>query len=243
VWDTATGRKLCSLADERRCYVQDFYFAGEGQLLVVVESFSRTYGSSPRWVTPKWHLAPSPTRTAVLWTMEPLQYSVAGKWLALPHRDDAVLIDVDTGEERELQARFDEKRLLVPLLDGTHPALSPNSQLLAVAGLCKQLRQPLPKWLPKRLNDFLESSVCETHFWDTSTGQEHASILPGRIALFSPDGQTLLTLEKGIIRLWALPLHRPLARDLGLSALLWLTLMLLAGVGRVRARMIFRVGR
>src|SRR5262249_15126262 len=40
LWDTATARKLCSFADERRCYVQDFYFAGEGQLLAVVEGFS-----------------------------------------------------------------------------------------------------------------------------------------------------------------------------------------------------------
>jgi WD40 repeat protein len=240
VWDTATGQRLCSVPDERVKPLPDIYFEGNGRLLVAVDEHVPMGSPMSGSLRRIWNLASVPTPTAVLSTKEWIDFSPDGKWLALPGYDDATLIDVDTREMRDLFSNRDYVRRPY----GMRLAFSPDSQVLAVAGLHQQARAPLPAWLPARLHRLFDSPDPVTHLWDTSTGREHSAILPGRRALFSPDGQTLLTLdEDNTIRLWDFPLHRPLGRDLGLSALLWLTLMLLVGVGRVVVRMIFRLAR
>ncbi len=241
VWDTATGQRLCSIPDERVKPLPDIFFAGDGRLLVECVPLG-TLRSGIR--TKVWNLTSAPTPTAILSTKEcRVDFSADGKWLALPGDLEATLIDADTREKRDLLGRGDvDVRSLLGGFYQPRPAFSPDSQVLAVAGLHQQARDPLPDWLPARLHRLFDSPGCVTHFWDTPTGREQEAILPGRRALFSPDGLTLLTVDEDFtIRLWNFPLRRPLAGDLGLSALLWLTLMLLAGVGQVSVRMVFRL--
>ncbi len=242
LWETATGRKRCSIPyDDGENPVQDVEFAAGGRFLVAKTPSTASQRSGAGYLTTVWDLATSPTPTMVTSTLEPVHFSADGKWLALPRYHGATLINVDTAEQRELYVKSDEG--VIPLFEETHLEFSPDSRLLAVAGVCRQSRDPLPQWLPARLHRLFDYSYV-TAIWNTSSGQEHGSILQGYLAYFSPDGQTLVTVDLDqTIRLWPLPLHRPLIRDLGLSAFLWLTLILLAGAGRVVVRMIFRLGR
>jgi hypothetical protein len=63
-------------------------------------------------------------------------------------------------------------------------------------------------------------------------------------AVFSPDGKTVATLHKdNTLRLWQMPLRKPAGLILGISANLWL-LVLLAGMvlGRMRLKRRKRLG-
>jgi WD40 repeat protein len=188
MWDTATGQRLCSVPDERVKPLPDISFEGDGRLLVATDEhvpMGTPMSGSLRRV---WNLASAPTPTAVLSTKEWIDFSADGKWLALPGDldPDATLIDVDTREKRDLIGRGDERYPLGAFVGTTRLIFSPDSQVLAAAGSHRQARDPLPEWLPARFHRLFDSTGPVTHFWDTSTGQELKSILPGRRASSHP---------------------------------------------------------
>jgi WD40 repeat protein len=64
--------------------------------------------------------------------------------------------------------------------------------------------------------------------WDTETGKQTAAFFQCRRAFFSPDGKTLASLhENGVLKLWALPLQRPMVVSLALTVICWLPAILI----------------
>jgi WD40 repeat protein len=102
---------------------------------------------------------------------------------------------------------------------------SPDSRLLAVGDLWRHTRAPpLNSWIP----GWIRGLVYPAHdpavrLWETETGKQSAAFFQCRRAFFSPDGKTLATLhENGVLKLWALPLRRPVVTSLALAFACWL---------------------
>src|SRR5260370_4048340 len=227
IWDTATGERQFSFDyDEKDTQTQDLTFFANGKMLVA----SGGGGTQLDWHTHTtlWDVA-STTVQIGSFSGRP-ELSSDGQWLALPDDNGAMLYRAATMRQHgNLTAKDD----VGPSIFGTYnnmkqnPSLlfSPDGRLIAVGGLYRFAPQlSWQRWLPSKMSSFLDgSSGSVTRLWETETGKECAAFVECRPAFFSPNGTTLVTVPSGgLMKLWDLPLHEPLAMVFGLTVILWL---------------------
>ncbi len=228
LWDTATGKRHCSFPyDEAETRAQ-ISFEGTGRLLV-----ARHVNGDVHLRTTVWDVASQATPKMIVSSHDLVGISGDGKWLALPHGNGAVLLDVGSVQQRELPGRSDER----PCFRNASVVFSPDSRLLAVGDIRRSSQGPFPmEWLPTPLETFLHpTDGIVVRLWDTHTSAERGTILHASTAYFLPDDQRLLTEDEAgwVVSLWSLPLQRPLGRDLGLTLFLWLLITFFGWVGVV----------
>ncbi len=227
IWDMATGAKRFSFDyDEKDTHFQNLSFLADGKMLAA----SGGGGWQLDWHTQTtlWDVASTPVQIGSF--TGPPELSSDGQWLALPDDNGAVLYRAATMlQHGNLTARDD----VGPSIFGTYnnmkqyPSLSfsPDGRLIAVGGLYRFAPQlSWQRWLPSKMSSFLDdSSGSLVRLWETETAKECAAFVECRMAFFSPNGKTLVTMHHGgIMKLWDLPLHKPLAIVFGLTFIVWL---------------------
>jgi WD40 repeat protein len=233
LWDMATGLKRCSFAyQERDTSILNLVFLDNGRLLVACGVVRSKLNCHYR--TTLWDMTATPRQIGSFsGQAEP---SFDAQWLAVPHENGATLYKLAGMQEHgNLTVTGDSARL--PFWCGFdnmdhYPSLflSPDSRFIAVVHLYYDAPKPplitwMPGWMRGFFPDELDNSVVR--LWETETGKQHAAFFQCRYAYFSPDAKTLATVHSnGIIKLWTLPLSRPLVTDLALSGIVWLVLVL-----------------
>jgi WD40 repeat protein len=163
-----------------------------------------------------------------------------GKWVALPNETGVDIVETISGTSHgTLHKAGDYDR------GWTHYAISwrhssgraafaPDSGTIFVAGFDHGSRPSLlDKWVPARFDPLRgkrEGRVAR--LWEVESGRELAAFAGCHSALFSPDGRLLATRQDDDIRIWNLPIRKPLAPILVGASIVWLAL--LAGVRIVR---------
>jgi WD40 repeat protein len=245
LWDMATGLKRCSFAyHEGDTSIQSLSFYDNGRVLVA----NGGGGSQFDWHfrTTLWDITATPKRIGSFSPQATL--SSDGQWLAVPHENGAKLYRVAGMQQH---GEFTVKNDRGPSMWGSYnnmkeyPSLSfsPNGRLLVVSGLFRTGQTlPFTDWVPRWIRSFVYSADDSVvRLWETDTGKQHAAFSGCRQVFFSPDGKTLATLhENGVLKLWAIPLHRSLVMSLALTFISWLPPILILrwvlGLSRRRRR-------
>jgi hypothetical protein len=117
-----------------------------------------------------------------------------------------------------------------------YPSLtfSPDSRFIAIWGLYHDApRASLMDWMPRWVRRWLRGFPADdadksvVRLWETDGAKQEAAFFQCRQVFFSPDSQTLATVHSdGVIKLWALPLSRPLKMSLALTGIVWLVFLL-----------------
>jgi WD40 repeat protein len=234
LWDLATGRKRCSFPyDEEETHIHSLSFSANSRLLVA----SAGWGMPGDWHTRTtfWNVASTPIQIGSFCeqsfppTDGPPVLSADGQWLAVPQENGAKLYPTASMQEHVNLVVTDD---VGPSFWGWNikytpsPSItfSPDSRLLAIADLWRHTRAPpLNSWIPGWIRDLVYPAHDRVvRLWETETGKQTAAFFQCRRAFYSPDGKTLATLhENGVLKLWALPLRRPLVISLALSVVSW----------------------
>jgi WD40 repeat protein len=229
LWDMVTGRKRCSFAyNERDTRIESLSFSDNGKVLV-----ANAEGGSPLdWYTRTtlWDVTSTPTQIGSF--SPPATLSSDGKWLAVPTPNGATLYRVARMERRaNLTVTGDIGPYIWWATVKEYPSLlfSPDTRLIAVAGLRTEPRLPTMNWMPPWITRLIYASPKNellVRLWETETGKQHAAFSDCSRVIFSPDGKLLATLHNGVFKVWEVPLHRSLATSLAWAAVLWLPLTL-----------------
>jgi WD40 repeat protein len=232
LWDMATGLKRCSFAyNEGDIHVQSLTFSANGRMLMA----SGGGGTQLDWRTRTtlWDVTSTPIHIGSFSPHATL--SSDNQWLAVPHDNGATLYRVAGIQQHgDFTVNADRGPSMWGVYNNRkeYPSLifSPDARLLAVTGLyhyppSSPIISRMPSWISRFLYPAGGSVV---RLWDTENGKQHAALFGCRQVFFSPDGKMLATLlESSVLKLWALPLRRPLATSLALTIVLWLPLMLI----------------
>ena len=245
IWDTASGLKRCSFEyDEGDTAIQRLSFGANAGLLVA----SGGGGSQLDWHTQTTLLDVASTPTQIGPFSPHATFSSDGQWVAVPHEDAATLYRLAGMQERGTLRVTDDvgpsARFGTYNNRKEYPSLifSPDARLLAVSGLFHIYGQTLPliDWMPSWIVGLIYPSLGDgsvVRLWETDTGKQHTAFSGCRQAFFSPDGKFLATLHtNGIVRLWALPLHKQPANSLAWATVIWLPLVLIWQCGIILRR-------
>jgi WD40 repeat protein len=102
---------------------------------------------------------------------------------------------------------------------------APDSSSVVVSGYINMGRPSLlDKWVPARFNLLRGKGFTGARLWAVDTGQELAIFERCQNALFSADGRLLATRHDSDIRIWNLPIRKPLTPIL-FALMLWLALL------------------
>jgi WD40 repeat protein len=97
---------------------------------------------------------------------------------------------------------------------------APDSKTLVVTNISTN-RKPQP--LMKPFSRFINLNETHARLWALETGREMAVFDDCHDAVYSADGKTLATAhEDGTVRVWDLPVRKPLLSILGTTSVLWL---------------------
>jgi WD40 repeat protein len=245
LWDMATGLIRCSFTyHEPDTNLQDLSFSHDGRLLVANGGAgTNRYDWHTR--TSVWDITATPRKIGSFAPSAKL--SSDGQWLAVPLESGATLYQVAGMQAHgNLTVTHDSARPTFGWSFGVMPeypslTFSPDSRFLAVERLYHETPKPslmgwMPRWVRRFFDDEVDNSVVR--LWETDVAKQDAAFFRCRQVFFSPDSKTLATVHSdGIIKLWALPLRRPLAMSLTLSGLVWLVFIL---VWQCAIRLIWR---
>jgi WD40 repeat protein len=232
LWDMTTGLKKCSFAyNEGDIHVQSLTFSADSRMLMA----SGGGGTQLDWRTRTtlWDITSTPINIGSFSPHATL--SSDSHWLAVPHDNGVTLYRVAGMQQHgSFTVNADRGPSMWGIYNNMkeYPSLifSPDASLLAVAGLyhyppSSPIISRMPSWVSRFLYPAGGSVV---RLWDTESGKQHAALFGCTQVFFSPDGKMLASLyENGVLKLWGLPLHRPLATSLALTFMFWLPLIVI----------------
>lgn len=215
LWDTASGIKSLSFpCDQKEWRVQQMRFVGHRVL------FASGGGGQV------WDISGLPRELQA--SAQPLAVSPDGNWAAVSVDNGAELYDLRNGGNVGHLVRFGDtgsgfgyKGIKI----WPEVTFSPDNSVVAVEGLIARHRgSPVAGWLPPQIDFFLNQGLgAVTRIWDVSSGRELQALPDCSRLMFSPEGTHLASFHSGdqIIKLWSLPLRKPIGPVLGWSFLIW----------------------
>lgn len=158
-----------------------------------------------------------------------------GRWLATNRLAGATLFDIETLQEFCNLVNPGDTEPGSPSI-----TFSPGCKLAIVGQVYPPGRtSPLAGWVPQRLDPFWSSPIGEpvVRLWEVESAQELLAFEECVKGAFSSDGKTLATLHfDNTIRLWNLPIRKPLGRILGQAFGVWLLFVAVIWVATVVVR-------
>jgi|GEM_PF-5827579 len=224
VRDTDSGVLRCKLVyTDKKTHIQSLSFSPDGGLLVSHGGG----GTQLSWKTRStvWDISKVPARELASFSEAPV-VSGDGKWLAVPTDDGADLYEVPSMKKVVLNRPGDNgpSGNFNGLKSYPRLEFSPDGKMLAVSGLWHQSQEPLAiQWIAKYILRMPSEEYGPiVRLWDVPTGNELASFKGSTEAKFSPDGRTLATAGSGgKIRLWDVPLRKPIGRVVTMALPFW----------------------
>ncbi len=233
VWDVSSGQRQLTLTEgtltndtltEDGPEVRHVNFSTDGERLIARVWYGNTFGIIKRWDV---MTGEEDVTTKFNDERAELEENKTGRWRLVAEPNGVKVLDAATQREHgRLQQAGDFRHAL-----GSVSVLTaPDNQTVAVWGTSTKHEPSLLATIQARLQGsapLLGNDVHITRLWNAETCEELAPFERCHRAAFSPDGKTLATEHcDGTVRLWDLPIRKPLLADFGFTLALWSALML-----------------
>jgi WD40 repeat protein len=239
VRDMVTGTVLARARyEDAETHIQHLSFSNDGRFL-----FAKAGGGTQldwKWKITVWDARSGLVNARTFLDESHSGVSPDGMWVALPNDTGVELVETSTGASRGTfhragdcdfgwNAHYNSSRL-----SSGEAAFAPDSRTMVVTGFDHRRRpSPLDKWVPERfdlLREKMKGRVAR--LWAVESGRELAAFPGCHRALFSPDGRLLATRHDSDIRIWNVPIRKPLAPVLVWASIVWLALLAGVRMGR-----------
>jgi WD40 repeat protein len=242
LWDMPEFVKRCSVPYEPLHAIEpSLRFGSDGRMLLVGSCWRDAAATL-------WDVSSTPKKIGIFdWDSV---ISQDGRWLLTPNENGVDLFDISVRQDGgTLSNGFD---CGPPIRCGSiwhrynaSITLSPSSKTVAIGKLWQKRKASLlDNWLPHQINLFHSNPFGDGPFvrlWDIEAHENVLTVEDAKESLFSPDGTTLATLHyDNTMKLWSLPVRKPLGRILGVAIAVWLTPVLVLGLGIIVVRKLKR---
>ncbi len=236
LYDLASGKELANVEYRNPDTQNHLRFSPNGRLL--------TDDNPHRFNEPFWHsTAPPP-----LWDTEQglKLVSAIAEILHISADDSWLLVETDSGNVDLYETTTFQKRSEVSVPGDCYLSLqsserypsnrdlynfAPDGKTILVTGMnSNEKGTPVSQFLGQYISALGPRTSWSmpnvVRLWDVETAREIGTFYDCEAAMYSPDGKTLVTAYyDGTIQVWDVPPRKPIAPIAGLSAVLWLSIV------------------